>query len=225
MMLGPNLRRCAGRLLAGGILAGLFLSARVVRGRDGGLPSVLETWTPLPFACPGVKSKTSAWKPIRSRDRSKKILDAAKAIPLGLLEEGHPTSCRLRISERCAPDFDGDGALDLVYRIAWFVPTGVPPLRCPAAGKIAEGDENTLLLLVRSKGDAPQVLWHDWGGERSGDLSFGKDPSGKVAILVEEGMTESESGCFATTRRIVDGSTTPVRDVSTKRDRTCDSAP
>ena len=69
------------------------------------------------------KAGTKSWQAVTNRDRLKAIRGTAKLIPAQKLEEGPPTKCQLRISERCAPDFDGDGRPDVLYRMDWFVPT------------------------------------------------------------------------------------------------------
>ena len=191
--------------------------------RDASAP---PSWRPFEPACPGARSGGKAWRAITARDRIKAVFATAQLLPAKSLEEGTPTKCQLRIRERCAPDLDGDGQPDVLYRIEWFVPTNPEDSRCPAPKVVQLGDPNVVVMLVRSSAKTPDLLWSDWGGERTVDVGFGRLTSGKTVLIVDEQMAESDTDCSVDTIHVLDAAPPAVQELSTSRQRSgCPGAP
>ena len=127
--------------------------------------------------CAGGRSGGKPWRVVTARDRFKAVFAAAQRLPAQTLGEGTPTKCQLRIRERCTPDLDGDGQPDALYRVEWFVPTNPEDMRCPAPKVVQLGDPNVVVMLVRSSAKTPDLLWSDWGGERTVDVGSVADLS------------------------------------------------
>lgn len=184
--------------------------------RDASAPL---SWTPLDHACSRGRSGSTPWRAITARDRIKAVFATAQLLPAKSLGEGSPTKCQLRIRERCAPDLDGDGQRDAVYRIEWFVPTNPERSRCPAPKVEELGDPNVVVMLVRSSAKTPDLLWSDWGRQRTVDVGFGRLTSGKTVVIVDEQMSESDTDCSVDTIHVLDASPPAVQELSTARQR------
>jgi hypothetical protein len=184
------------------------------------------SWTPFDPPCAGGRSGSKAWRAVTARDRIKAVFATAQLLPAKDLGEGTPTKCQLRIRERCAPDLDGDGHSDALYRVEWFVPTNPEDMRCPAPKVEQLGDPNVVVMLLRSNAKVPDLLGSDWGGRRTVNVGFGRLTSGKTVLIVDEQMSESDTDCSVDTIHVIDASQSPVQELSVSSERSgCPNGP
>jgi len=189
-------------------------------------PAPPPSWTPFDPACGGGRLGAKAWRVVTARDRIKAVFATAQLLPAKSLGEGAPTKCQLRIHERCAPDLDGDGQPDALYRLDWLVPTNSEDPRCPAAKVEPLGDPNAVVMLVRSSAKTPDLLFSDWARQRTVDVGFGRLTSGKTVLIVDEQMSESDTDCSVDTIHVLDAGSPAIQELSTTTKRSgCPAEP